>query len=389
MSRPRKRPEEEHFAEEAQGTRSPMQSIALSWTALIAGLGLNLPARSFVIGLRPWKKFIVYWLPDENVVRISRWITSWRFHAFIAPSILARKRSKVYVWGYKAPIFVEDFCRRQSVPLIRIEDGFIRSVKLGATLTPPLSLCFDRTGMYFDATGPSDLENLLQGYDFASDPLLMQRSRDGIHKLINSRLSKYNTSQAADVAAVYGPKNRKRILVVGQVEGDASIEKGCARKIDNNDLVRIARDENPDAQIIYKPHPEVLHGTRPNQSNPDDVRHLCLLLEQDIALADAFETVDHVYTITSLSGFEALIRGITVTCVGMPFYAGWGVTDDRQICARRTARRTIEEIFAAAYILYPRYFDPMIKKELAFEEALDLLARMKMDQARKGFELKA
>ncbi|WEZ85826.1 hypothetical protein P6U16_22700 (plasmid) [Rhizobium sp. 32-5/1] len=159
-----------------------------------------------MIGLRPWKKFIVYWLRGERVVRISRWITRWRFHAFIAPSILARKGSKVYVWGYKAPYFVEDFCRRQSIPLIRIEDGFIRSVKLGATLTPPLSLCFDRSGMYFDATGPSDLENLLQAYDFASDPFLMQRARDGIYKLINSRLSKYNTSQAGDIAAIYGPK---------------------------------------------------------------------------------------------------------------------------------------------------------------------------------------
>lgn len=345
--------------------------------------GLGLPPRSFVIGLRPWKRFIVHWLDGENVVRISRWITRWRFYTTIAPSILARDGSKVYVWGYKAPPFVEQFCRRWSIPLIRIEDGFIRSVKLGATLTPPLSLCFDTSGMYFDATGPSDLEDLLQTYDFAADPQLMVRAREGIRTLISSRLSKYNTSDAAEISAIYGQKTGKRVLVVGQVEGDASIERGCARKIDNNDLVRIAAEENPNAQIIYKPHPEILHGTRPNQSNPDDVRHLCMVLDQDIALADAFETVDHVYTITSLSGFEALIRGIRVTCVGMPFYAGWGATDDRQPCARRTARRTVEEIFAAAYILYPRYFDPVLRKEMTFEEALGLLGRLKLEAARK------
>ncbi|WEZ85825.1 hypothetical protein P6U16_22695 (plasmid) [Rhizobium sp. 32-5/1] len=165
--------------------------------------------------------------------------------------------------------------------------------------------------------------------------------------------------------------------------GRCVYQKGCARKIDNNDLVQIAFDENPGAQIIYKPHPEILHGTRRNHSNPDDVRHLCLILKQDIALADAFETVDHVYTITSLSGFEALIRGCKVSCIGMPFYAGWGVTDDRQTCTRRTATRTVEEIFAAAYILYPRYFDPMLRTELNFEEALDLLGRMKLEQAPK------
>jgi capsular polysaccharide export protein len=330
-----------------------------------------------VIGLRPWKKFIVYWLPGEKVSRKSRMINRLHFFALIAPAILARRGSKVYVWGYKAPDFVEVFCEKWSIPLVRIEDGFIRSVALGATLVPPLSLCFDTRAMYFDATKQSDLERILETYDFSADGDLMQRAKAGMEKLVTSRLSKYNTSNDVDIDEVYGQKDRKRILVVGQVEGDASILKGCDRKIDNNDLVRIAVDENPDAQVIYKPHPEVLHGTRPNQSNPRDVGGICMVLDQDITLADAFRTVDHVYTITSLSGFEALIRGIKVTCVGMPFYAGWGATDDRQRCARRTAKRTPEEIFAAAYILYPRYFNPLSKSALTFEEALDLLAWMK------------
>jgi capsular polysaccharide export protein len=161
-----------------------------------------------------------------------------------------------------------------------------------------------------------------------------------------------------------------------------SIIKGCSSPIDNNDLVRIAARENIGAQIIYKPHPEVLRGIRkdPPQSNPNAVRGIAMILDQDVTLADAFNTVDHVYTITSLSGFEALIRGIKVTCLGMPFYAGWGATDDRQKCARRTAKHTAEEIFAAAYILYPRYFDPILKKEIEFEQALELLYWMKQTQ---------
>jgi capsular polysaccharide export protein len=156
-----------------------------------------------------------------------------------------------------------------------------------------------------------------------------------------------------------------------------SIIKGCASPMDNNDLVRIAARENPDAQIIYKPHPEILHGTRPAHSRPDEVRAIAQVLDHDIALADAFETIDHVYTMTSLAGFEALIRGIKVTCLGMPFYAGWGATDDRQICTRRTARRTPEEIFAAAYLLYAKYYDPFLRKPITFEEALELLHDMK------------
>jgi capsular polysaccharide export protein len=348
----------------------------------LLGRGLALQPRSYVIGLRPWKRFIVYWLPGETVVRKSRMINRLHFFGLIAPSILARPGSKVYVWGYKAPQFIEAFCESRAIPLIRIEDGFIRSVALGANRVPPLSLCFDASAMYFDATKQSDLERILQTYDFGADAPLMRRSKAGLERLLKSRLSKYNSSYDVDIEQIYGPKDRKRILVVGQVEGDASIEKGCDRQLNNSDLVRIAAVENPGAQIIYKPHPEVLLRTRPNQSDPREVSHLCMVLDQDITLADAFQTVDHVYTITSLSGFEALIRGIKVTCVGMPFYAGWGATDDRQICSRRTARRAPEEIFAAAYILYARYFDPVSRKALTFEEALDTLGRMKAQNQR-------
>lgn len=344
---------------------------------LLRGARPSLEPRSYVLGLSTWKTFIRDWLRGENVVQRDRNISRLKFYALIAAPLLLRKGSKVYVWGYKIPVFIEAFCERYGIPIIRIEDGFLRSIALGATKAPPISLCFDRTAMYFDATKQSDLERMIETYDFSADAKLVERARLGIATLVTSRLSKYNTSSDIDINLVYGPKSRKRILVVGQVEGDASIEKGCDRKIDNNDLVRIAAKENPEAQIIYKPHPELLHGTRPYQSDPDEVRHLAMILQQDITLADAFDTVDHVYTITSLSGFEALIRGIPVTCLGMPFYAGWGATDDRQRCPRRTATRSAEEIFAAAYILYARYFDPALRKELNFEGALDLLASMK------------
>lgn len=334
---------------------------------------------AYMLGVQSWKTFLPDWLPGKAVHRYDRTLTKFQFYTTWAPWILADKRSTVYVWSYKTPPFLIPFCEKWNVPYVRIEDGFIRSVALGAQRADPLSLCFDSPVLYFDATRPSGLENILQRHDFNADPDLLRRARDGIDRLISSRMSKYNVSEDVDIEAIYGPKDRKRILVVGQVEGDMSILKGCERKIDNNDLVRIACRENPGAQVIYKPHPEVMRGIRkdPPQSKPDEVRGMAMVLDQDVTLADAFKTVDHVYTITSLSGFEALIRGIKVTCVGMPFYAGWGATDDRQKCARRTARRTVEEIFAAAYILYPRYYDPILRKSVGFEEALDLLTWMK------------
>src|SRR3546814_14983062 len=69
--------------------------------------------------------------------------------------------------------------------------------------------------------------------------------------------------------------------------------------------------------------------------------------------------MDHVYVVTSTMGFEALLAGKPVTCFGLPWYAGWGATDDRQICNRRAATRSIDELFAAAYFPYTRYIDPV------------------------------
>jgi len=39
-------------------------------------------------------------------------------------------------------------------------------------------------------------------------------------------------------------------------------------------------------------------------------------------------------------------------------YAGWGLTDDRMACPRRTARRSLDELIAAIYLRYARYLRP-------------------------------
>ncbi len=78
---------------------------------------------------------------------------------------------------------------------------------------------------------------------------------------------------------------------------------------------------------------------------------------------------------TSLMGFEALLRGTPVTCTGAPFYAGWGLTEDRgAVPARRAARPTLAGLAHAALIDFPRYFNPATGAPISPEEALDRLA---------------
>ena len=148
---------------------------------------------------------------------------------------------------------------------------------------------------------------------------------------------------------------------------------GLPQRMRNNDLVRVAAAENPDATIIYRPHPDVLAGVRPRGSDPAEVADLCQLDTQPRALAEVLSCVDHVYTMTSLVGFEALLRGIRVTVLGAPFYGGWGLTDDRHDTGRRSRELTVEELFVGAYILYPHYFDPHSGERWSMEQAIEWL----------------
>jgi capsular polysaccharide export protein len=79
----------------------------------------------------------------------------------------------------------------------------------------------------------------------------------------------------------------------------------------------------------------------------------------EVSIASLIAMVDEVHVNTSLAGFEALLRQKSVTTYGVPFYAGWGLTTDRgPVPARRSTRRTIDELVAASLLLYPRYLDP-------------------------------
>lgn len=328
---------------------------------------------AFMFGFNPWKR-----------EHMSKFFAEYRTaYVFGKANIDALKEAfdsepeKIFiVWGFKEPEEVLAYAEENNVTLYRVEDGFVRSVGLGAAHTLPLSIAADSRTLYFNSREPSDLEVLLETRDFSQDELLLEQAKRCMNMLINMGVSKYNFASRKNIEEIYGEKTKRRILVIGQVEDDASIRYGCAKPMTNNDLVWAAYNENPDAEIIYKPHPDVLGGYRKAYSDPMAVSHIAKVVTEPLSLVDAFETIDHVYTITSLAGFEALIRGIKVTCFGAPFYSGWGLTDDRQPCERRTRKRTVEELFAAAYMLYPRYLHPETDELIDLEEAIHLLYDM-------------
>lgn len=258
-------------------------------------------------------------------------------------------------------------------PAIRVEDGFLRSRGLGADLIPPLSLVCDDLGIYYDPRRISRLEQLITARaKLRIDQQL--RSEALITDLISFGLSKYNLAGALPELPEVSPHGTT-ILVPGQVEDDASILAGTDHVTTNLALLQATRDANPDAIILYKPHPDVEAGLRYGQVPADALEDLADAVLTHTDPMAVLEYVDEVWTMTSGLGFEALLRGISVTTVGAPFYAGWGLTRDLgKIPARRTARPDIAGLVHATLIDYPRYFDPVTNAACPVEVIVDRLA---------------
>lgn len=287
-------------------------------------------------------------------------------------SVQAVKQSKLLVWASKLTSELREYCQQQSIELWRAEDGFIRSAGLGVDLVEPLSLVIDSSGIYYDATASSDLEVLLNRADISEDLLL--RAQQLRLTLVKEKLSKYNVGVAGQLDL---PKDRKIILVPGQVETDASIRMGSPRLRTNLELLQAVRAQCPDDFIIYKPHPDVLAGARVGGLQG---RELFDLEVRDMAMPDVLAQVDEVHTLTSLTGFEALMRGVPVVTWGLPFYAGWGLTRDQLCCSRRTRQRTLDELVAATLILYPLYIDPKTGDHINAETAVAILAKQRQQK---------
>ncbi|SPH18673.1 hypothetical protein DEA8626_02215 [Defluviimonas aquaemixtae] len=270
------------------------------------------------------------------------------------------------VWAGRETDQLRDLAAGQV--LRRVEDGFLRSRGLGAELVPPLSLVTDRSGIYYDPARESDLERLITA---GPPPGGEVRAERLMARLIRQGLTKY-TPDEVDMPDM--PRGR-RILVPGQVEDDASIRLGAGRETTNRALLERVRAENSDAVIIFKPHPDVVAGLRPGHLPEPEARSYADVVAERAPPAKLIEAVNEVWTISSGMGFEALIRGKPVTCLGTPFYAGWGLTRDLfPPPSRRSARPTIAALVHAAIIAYPRYSDPVSGLPCPAELIADRLA---------------
>ncbi|MDQ4429038.1 capsular polysaccharide biosynthesis protein [Yokenella regensburgei] len=275
------------------------------------------------------------------------------------------------VWGIRGELRWRGLAEQEKRPVWRMEDGFIRSSGLGSDLVTPLSLVMDKTGIYYDATRESDLENLLN----ASRLSTYQRQRASLlqQTLVAHNVSKYNLGH--DWRLPPQAQGKRVLLIPGQVEDDESIIAGTFSVRTNLALLRTVRERNPQAFIVFKPHPDVLSGNRQGEVSEDEVALWADCEVRDADIIACIRQADELHTMTSLSGFEALLHRKKVFCYGLPFYAGWGLTNDEHQTVRRRRQLDMADLVWQALITYPTYIHPQRQEPMSAEEAVQWLCK--------------
>lgn len=304
-----------------------------------------------VLGCNDWKfGFISEYLDNYKVAFLPR--KKIGLDTFFLIKKLNIKPKAVIIWGYNEKASLRFLLDTYRYNIWRIEDGFIRSSSLGASHSTPYSLVIDKKGLYYNDKSNSDLISLLNTYEFSKTREELNEAEICLDMMAKFSLSKYNPPTFNMGGEL---KIKKRIAILGQVDNDAAIRYGNPDGWTSNTLVELAYLENPGCEILYRPHPEIYKGYQKSKLRRKSLEKIAKIVSPEENIISFIEKCDHVYTITSLTGLEALVRGKKVTVVGTPFYAGWGLTDDRANI-KRERQLDIKELFYLIYLKYPKYF---------------------------------
>lgn len=325
------------------------------------------------IGIHPWKRevFKNFINKKTDILFFSKKIDAQK----IISRIKKYNIKKIYVWGNQDISQITS--QFPEMKLIRVEDGFIRSIGLGSEHILPLSLCFDKMGIYYDCHHESELEKILNNIKCNEDEIKFAKKI--INIIIDNNISKYNLNNVciSDKIKNIISLNKVKVLVIEQVSNDESIIFGQKKVITNKELLQTAINENKNSIILYKRHPDIVSKKRFESINFYDIKsNNVIIIDEKIDVVQLLNYVDKVYTITSLSGMEALLRGKKVITLGCPFYSGWGLTEDREKISRRKRILSIEELFIGAYIKYPKYILPN-KNNVSLNEVINFIISSK------------
>ena len=353
--------------------KKPSTDILLSWmyrlldrTSIQSQVPMGLAQiKGDVLG-RLWTDLIIDIFPSVKI----RWSHSGCFSA-------------AYVWGHSMKALLLSAAESRNLPIILCEDGFIRSLDTWCNKTAPardrmgVSLVMDNVGYYFDASRRSHLLEMLDDSNLVISEAERQKARNLIDLIVGNKVTKYN-HQPLTIDRTIGTPGRKKVLVVDQSYGDFAIRRGGANDQTFKDMLDEACRENPDCDILVKTHPDAIAPGTKRTGYYQGIQATGNIVPVTFPCNpySLMEHVDKVYVCSSQFGLEALMAGKEVHVYGRPFYAGWGLTIDKQnFTGVRHRTRSLEDLVYISYYKYTYWRNPDTHKRCSPEEAIDWILK--------------
>lgn len=263
----------------------------------------------------------------------------------------------------------ERLAEKNGSNLIRLDDGFICSV---SGSNQKLSICYDSSKTHCNN------DNVIH----ALIPLPLttneyERASQAISFKNTHYISKHNEIPVLHINTM-GYQHKRKVLIIDQVIGSESSESDGSNMRTFKSMIIDALADFPDAQIFIALHPNhqkiPTFATQIETTWLDDIdgNDRILFINTPINVIQLINQVDAAYTISSLTGFDAILLGKNVYVYGRPFYAGYGVTIDKH-CDKRGSC-SIQQIFYAAYIRHSTYINPITGTKCDLETVMEIVA---------------
>ena len=300
----------------------------------------------------------------------------------------------VLAWGKKpSRSKAVSFADTHSLPLITVEDGFLRSLGSGIH-SVGASFIKDDLGVYFDLTTPNRLQELIADCMAQWSDDKERHAQRLINKIITHQLSKYNQTIIAPDLSALANNDKPHIIIIDQVANDASITGAGATADSFFAMLAHAKERYSNANIWIKAHP-----AGKGYFTPKDIPKPFYLDAPCNPIA-LISQACAVYTVSSHMGFEALMLGKAVHNFGVNWYAGFGLTDDdfvknmpiyqnliRHHQQLNITQPSLSQLFYASYVLYSHYANPATGQACDIETLMNYLTDNRNWQNRLGSKL--
>lgn len=313
----------------AVGRRTHLLSFMDGGMRFGAAAGAAAPWRALVLGApREEHDAIDRAFPEFRKLFVAKRVKTGRMY----DELVRHPGTAILAWGVAAGPQLAKLQSRgiKDHPVLYVDRAPIDLINEAEHLS---GYVLDWTGLYCNSRRASDLETILNGFPFIDHPELLAATTT----LIRTRFPK---------SALSGP-----VVVVCQHRSDPPALFAGATHPDVKALVEMAKDENPRSEIVLV---QVCPLGGALTKHREELEKLGTVAPPE-AVPELLTRASRVYVASANLGFHALLGGVPVTTLGGPFYAGWGLTDDRRPVPRRQRSLSLSALAAGVLVLYGRF----------------------------------